>query len=568
MINKIKNFRIKKRLFVSNLITSACLMLTTLVAMILLLYAKSQYNHVLTYYAFPQGDLGHAMTALADIRSATRGAIGYDEEDLIERMKSLNVENREKLDTYLELIEDSIVTEIGKQEFEEIKKAINDYLEIDARVIALGATTDREKCRQAQEIADSEMAPAYRTAYAAIEELMNTNVELGDETQASLNTMVVLMIIAVIVVVCAAMILATKLSAIIAKTISEPLDALITRLRAFAKGDISSAFPKVTVDDEVADVTIAVTDTTSKLHKIFKDMEELLKSMADGNFDIRTSCEEEYIGEYENLLLAIRKMNRQMDATLKEVKGAANTVNMGAGNLAEASQALAEGATDQAASAQELAATIDEITTAMGRTLQEAKNSYVKAEECATEAEKSRAEMASMTEAMNNISETSLKIGGIIAELEDIASQTNLLSLNASIEAARAGDAGRGFAVVADQIRNLAEQSATSAANTKTLIEGSIREVEVGNQAAIRTAEVLGNVVDSIHRIAATSNEISELAKKQSEAMQQADQGVERISEVIQANSAAAEESSATSEELSAQAMSMEDLVNRFQLRK
>ena len=175
--------------------------------------------------------------------------------------------------------------------------------------------------------------------------------------------------------------------------------------------------------------------------------------------------------------------------------------------------------------------------------------------------------MAVMTEAMGRISETSLKIGAVITEIEDIADQTNLLSLNASIEAARAGEAGRGFAVVADQIRTLAEQSAKAAVNTKALIEGSIHEIEVGNKAAERTAEVLSSVVEDIHAIAQTAKGLSEVSKQQAESMEQAEEGVARISEVVQSNSATAEEASATSEELSAQAVSMDELVAQFRLR-
>ena len=308
--------------------------------------------------------------------------------------------------------------------------------------------------------------------------------------------------------------------------------------------------------------------TTAKLQTIFADLEQLLEKMANGNFNIVTSCEEEYIGEYHGLLLAIRQMNRQMDGTLKDVREAAKTVAAGATNLAEASQALAEGATDQAASVEEMQATIDEITTALERTVGEVNASFEKAEACADEAEKSRREMEAMMVAMNRISETSEKIGNIIAELEDIASQTNLLSLNASIEAARAGEAGRGFAVVADEIRKLAEQSANSAVNSRALIEESIREVQNGNDAALKTSDVLIGVVSAIHEIAETSRQISESSAHQARAMEQANLGIERISEVVQANSAYAEEASATSEELSAESISMEELVNQFSLRE
>ena len=175
--------------------------------------------------------------------------------------------------------------------------------------------------------------------------------------------------------------------------------------------------------------------------------------------------------------------------------------------------------------------------------------------------------MEVLMKAMAKINETSQKIVNIIAEIEDIASQTNLLSLNAAIEAARAGDAGKGFAVVADQIRNLADQSAKSAVNTRHLIEESINEVEVGNQAATRTSEVLMDVVNSIQAIADTSKILSEMTTQEAESIEQADQGITRISEVVQSNSATAEETSATSEELSAQAVGMDEIIGQFELR-
>ena len=173
-----------------------------------------------------------------------------------------------------------------------------------------------------------------------------------------------------------------------------------------------------------------------------------------------------------------------------------------------------------------------------------------------------------MMDAMDKINETSKNISNIIIEIEDIASQTNLLSLNAAIEAARAGEAGKGFAVVADQIRTLADQSAKSAVSTKQLIEESINKVEVGNQAAVKTSETLMNVVKLMQTIAESSRDISEMVTKESESIEQADQGIIRISEVVQSNSATAQETSATSEELSAQAISMDEIVSKFVLKE
>lgn len=183
------------------------------------------------------------------------------------------------------------------------------------------------------------------------------------------------------------------------------------------------------------------------------------------------------------------------------------------------------------------------------------------------EAQVSRGEMEKMTSAMERISETSKQIAGIISEIEDIASQTNLLSLNAAIEAARAGEAGRGFAVVADQIRKLAEDSAKSAVNTKDLIETSLKEVEIGSNITEETAQSLKRVIDGLEQIAESVEKSSEASDAQKETIDQIAEGIEQISGVVQSNSAVAEETSATSEELSAQATNLNELVGKFELK-
>ena len=192
--------------------------------------------------------------------------------------------------------------------------------------------------------------------------------------------------------------------------------------------------------------------------------------------------------------------------------------------------------------------------------------SYELAYKYAQEADRSREEINGLIEIIGRIDETSKQIVNIIADIEDIASQTNLLSLNAAIEAARAGEAGKGFAVVADQIRSLAEQSAQSAVDTSELINGSIQVVREGSEAAVHVTQSIETVVDGMKKVAASAKELSDVSRGQMDTMKQSEQGVEQISDVVEANSANAQETSATSEELSAQAVTMKELIEKFVL--
>ena len=562
-----RGMRIERRLKKAFNIVSIIAAIGSLVGLIAIVVVTSNFKNAMNNYALPQGDIALFMNEYAECRSNMRGIIGYEDQDLIDSLVQKHAVRKEKTYERLAAIEKTMVTTEGHAAYAKIEKALEDYFAIESEVIKMGATTDQDMCRKAQEKAINELAPVYEALDAVTLELMEVNIEKEHEMEQVCNMLefgaMALMAILTIAIVA----ISRTVSVVIAKGISKPLNELSERMLTFEEGDISSPFPNYNDEDEVGDMVRVVSATTTKLQKIFADLEQLLNDMANGNFNIRTSCEEEYIGEYKGLLLAIRKMNREMDSALKDVREASEMVSVGSVNLAEGAQLLAEGATDQAASVEEMQATMDELTGGLERCAVNMNSAYNKAEECAAAAETSQVEMKSMVDTMERISDTSRKIESIISEIEDIASQTNLLSLNAAIEAARAGEAGRGFAVVADQIRNLAEQSAKSAVNTRELIEGSVNEINIGTRAALKTAEVLEDVVASVKDIADVSRDLRDNIKLQVESIEMANEGINRISEVVQNNSATAEESSATSEELSAQATSMDELVARFQLR-
>lgn len=407
----------------------------------------------------------------------------------------------------------------------------------------------------------------YDNVYAALKNIMDIKVTKGDQVQATLNTVMYILLVVIVAIIAFSIYMSTHLGRKIADNIEKPVAALAERLKKFAAGDLDSEFPENEVDDEIAYMNAVAKEMAADLNLIISDMSRLMDEMAGGNFKIKTDIEDMYVGKFVNLKDAIRNMNRKMDATLKSVDESAQQVTVGSENLAQSAQDLAEGATEQAGAVEELQATIATLTEQIAAVAENLEQTSDKAVSYAKNADESKVEMHTLMEAMQHISDTSKKIENIISDIESIASQTNLLSLNAAIEAARAGEAGKGFAVVAEQIRMLADQSAQSAVDTRALIEGALNEIEEGNTVAIKAAESLDSVVQGINEIADTSKQLSENSNVQIAAMREAEKGIEQISEVVQSNSAASEECSATSEELSAQAEAMSELISQFTLR-
>lgn len=375
-----------------------------------------------------------------------------------------------------------------------------------------------------------------------------------------------LSIAGIFVVMAIAIFMSITIAKQLGKNIAAPIDVCADRIRLLAEGDLHTEVVVDTSLKEAEILTIAAKELTESLTALIHDMDYLLSEFAKGAFTTESQSEESYVGDFENLLTSVRELKTKLSQTLSHIQESATQVMHGSNQMANSSQDLADGAANQTDAVHSLTQTIMDIADGVGQNAQQSRETLSKMDEVEKATMESNEEMSSMTAAMERISSTSMEIANIVTEIENIASQTNLLSLNASIEAARAGEAGRGFAVVAEEIRKLAESSSQSALNTKTLIEASITEVEVGNQITERTAESLKKVVEILAEVRQDTEENARLSEEQAEAMRAIESEISQITDVVQSNSATAQESSAVCEELTAQAISLNDLVEEFSI--
>lgn len=215
--------------------------------------------------------------------------------------------------------------------------------------------------------------------------------------------------------------------------------------------------------------------------------------------------------------------------------------------------------------------TISEITEAIGsinaqteNSLSESERAYLLAKESAELLDDGNNEVNRMADAMTKIEESSSQISSIVKTVEDIAFQTNILALNASIEAARAGAAGQGFAVVAEEVRTLAEKSSSAVNNTSGLIAASMKAVDEGKQIADRVMQKMQNVMDKSEQSARRSEVISRLTKEQAKSLVSVKARMDQISQVVSQNTEVSEESAQIAEQVADGARRMEEIAKAF----
>ena len=354
----------------------------------------------------------------------------------------------------------------------------------------------------------------------SVDRLFNDKMSTGNDKSAEYSIEVGNTVTTMMVIIMIAMILAVGLGFIIAKAINNPIKELMYVADAISDG-------KLTVE-------------------IINDSKDEIGILSE----------------------TMRKMKNKLRESMEYISVASEQVTVGSKQIADSTVALSQGATEQASAVEELTASVEEISSQINLNAQNAKRANEIADNTKTNATKRNGEMKLMLNAMEEINASSNNISKIIKVIDEIAFQTNILALNAALEAARDGQYGKGFTVVAEEVRNLAARSAKAAEETTDIIEESLVKIKDGTKIANQTAEALETIVHDVEDVATLINDIAEASEEQATGMSQISQGVIQISQVVQNNSATAEESAAASEELAGQAEVLKEQVSMFDLGK
>ncbi len=352
---------------------------------------------------------------------------------------------------------------------------------------------------------------------------------------------------------------------IIRHRILRPVTIIRDQMIEISKGNLSSDFSLEPDTSEIGMLVDSIYTTKHDLKKYINDIDIKLASMANGNMDLE--IEDNYQGEFLPIQDAMHKILDSLNNILSKINFTAEKVLSESKRMASGAQTLSTGAERQASAVHKLSSNIQEISRNIDHTSNDANNAKKYSSDGSKQLELCNSKMAELSAAMQEISGSSQQIGGIIKTIEDISYQTNILALNASVEAARAGTAGKGFAVVAGEVQSLANKSAEAAKNISGLISESISLIEQGASLTNSTKLILADVVNNAQQSTNLIGNIAASATQQSQSLRLATQEMEQISEIVQTTAATAEESSMSAQQLYNHSDELKNAIHSFQLR-
>jgi len=264
------------------------------------------------------------------------------------------------------------------------------------------------------------------------------------------------------------------------------------------------------------------------------------------------------------VLLIVRSINGPLTSAIRRLSSSAEQFGAGSRQIATAAQQLAGGASQQASSIEETSSSLEQMSSMTRQNADNAKQASALADKARRAADDGNIVMEHMDKAMLDIKSASDDVGKIIRTIDEIAFQTNLLALNAAVEAARAGEAGRGFAVVADEVRQLAQRSAAAAKESAAKIEAAVAKANVGVATARKVSETFNAINLNVKKVNDLTGEIAAASHEQSQGIEQISIAAQEMDKVVQTTAGNAEECAAAAEEMTSQAGGLTSLVDEL----
>lgn len=373
-------------------------------------------------------------------------------------------------------------------------------------------------------------------------------------------------IISIIIISSAILIAAVFIISVFTRRITKPLKSMTYIAHEMSNGSLN-----VKIDCNSNDETGILSDSLSmfieNLRKVINDINYVLKEIAEKNMTAIPKIE--YKGDFESISDSLSNISKSLNKTLNQINITADTVSNGSSNVYKAAESLSRGALEQTKAISNLSESISGISEKIHHMADNTYEAGVKANEVYNEIILCGEQMQNVKNAMNSITESSEEIKKIIGTINEISSQTNILAINASVEASRAYKAGAGnsFSVLAGEIKTLSERSSEATDATEELVKNSVKAVEYSMNIINNAEETLLNVLKSSKNVSAVVKEISNASSEQVNLVEEITYSIGKISGVVHANSAAAIESSEASKDLSKQAHTLKTLVKSFKLK-
>ena len=565
---RIVNLKVAGKLKVYQLTVLVMTAFLVLVALISTLVIRSNINKITEVWSPAMEYLQDLETMTAQYRIKqyqhlveSDKAVMNSCEEKIQKLESQIKDTSAKLDAIISADSDA---QKGQKDYEVASAAWEEYRSASDEILQLSREGKQ------QEAAKLMIGEAYKEYTSFTEKLTLLRNEFQVELDWAKTMANVCTIIIFVVIVAAGLAIAvvtTLIGKIITNSITEPVEQIDAAVASLRKGELSNVeMLTYESEDELGDTIRNLKEAMGILADYVSEISVEVKAIAQGNLTRNGDDITDFLGDFSELKVSLLYILKRFNSTLTEISNLAEQVSSNASEVENASKSLADGATEQAGVIEELNATIDTVVDLAADTAKETQSASSRVKASANKANEEKEKMNDLLMEMEHITEISKEIGNIITDIEDIASQTNLLSLNASIEAARAGEAGKGFAVVADQIGKLAANSAKSAVNTRDLIDKTLVEIEKGNTITRTTAESFNQIITDMESFAELAENTMEKANAQAESLEQIGQGIEQMSGVIQDNAASSEENTAISINLAEGAAKMHDRVNIFKL--